>query len=124
MSRTMTDAGFEIRLLGDLCIIRDGQGVTLPASKKTRALLGYLASTATPHRREHLCDMLWDGPNDPRAELRWSLSKIRSALGDDSRARVLAGREWVALEVARTAVDLHTLHRLINADVAAMTASV
>src|SRR3954451_3244073 len=120
MSRTMTDAGFEIRLLGDLCIIRDGQVVTLPASKKTRALLGYLVSTATAHRREHLCDLLWDGPNDPRAELRWSLSKIRSALGNDSRARLMADREWVAIEVARTAVDLHKLHSLIEADVAAL----
>ena len=93
----MTDTGFEIRLLGDPRVLRDGQIVTLPASKKTRALLGYLAGTATAHRREHLCDLLWDGPNDPRAELRWSLNKIRNVLGDDSRARVRADREWVAL---------------------------
>ena len=119
----MTDTGFEIRLLGDPRVLRDGQIVTLPASKKTRALLGYLAGTATAHRREHLCDLLWDGPNDPRAELRWSLNKIRNVLGDDSRARVRADREWVALEVAPAAVDLHTLHGLMKAGVAAMTPS-
>src|SRR4029078_3502655 len=28
-------------------------------------------------RRDHLCQMLWEMPDDPRASLRWSLSKIR-----------------------------------------------
>ena len=66
-----------IRLLGELQLVGcDGRAVALPASRKTRALLGYLIATGQPHRRERLCDLLWDGPDDPRAELRWSLSKI------------------------------------------------
>ena len=39
----------------------------LPPSKKTRALLAYLALGARPYRREHLCELLWELPDDPRA---------------------------------------------------------
>lgn len=67
----------EIRLLGELEVKRDGHAVPLPASRKTRALLAYLAATAKPHLRERLCELLWDGPDDPRAALRWSVAKLR-----------------------------------------------
>lgn len=67
----------EIRLLGEPEVLRNGASVTLPASKKSRALLAYLASTGRPHLRERLCELLWDGPDDPRAALRWSLTKLR-----------------------------------------------
>ena len=67
----------EVRVLGELEVIRDGAPVTLPPSRKTRALLAYLALTRAKHRREELCEMFWDVPDDPRGALRWSLSKIR-----------------------------------------------
>ena len=35
------------------------------------------------HRRERLCALLWEGPDDPRAQLRWSLSKLRPLLDID-----------------------------------------
>ena len=64
----------------------------LPRSRKCRALIAYLAATARPQRREHLCELLWDVPDDPRGSLRWSLSKIRRVLGDalvaERRARL------------------------------------
>ncbi len=41
--------------------------VQLPASKKTRALLAYLAVTARPHRRDQLCTMFWGVPDDARS---------------------------------------------------------
>jgi DNA-binding SARP family transcriptional activator len=49
----------EVRLLGEVEVLRDGRAVPLPASKKTRALLGYLAVTERPHLRERLCELLW-----------------------------------------------------------------
>ncbi|HUF81539.1 MAG TPA: transcriptional regulator, partial [Burkholderiales bacterium] len=67
----------EIRVLGDLIVARDSQPVGLPPSKKTRALLVYLACIGRPQRRERLCELFWDVPDDPRGALRWSLSKIR-----------------------------------------------
>ncbi len=67
----------EFRVLGEFEVIRGGAPVTLPPSRKTRALLAYLALTGQKHRRERLCEIFWDVPDDPRGALRWSLSKIR-----------------------------------------------
>src|SRR5690349_14925108 len=72
----------EIRVLGPLTVLRDGVAVPLPRSRKVRALLGFLAATPGPVTRSRLCDLLWDVPNDPRGELRWCLSKVRTVIGD------------------------------------------
>jgi DNA-binding SARP family transcriptional activator len=98
--------GIEIRLLGNLQVVRDGVARPLPASKKTRALLAYLAATAAPHSREKLCDLLWPGPEDPRAALRWSLTKIRALLDDKTATRVVADREHVQLDAQGMVIDL------------------
>ena len=108
----------KIRLLGELQLVGcDGRAMALPASRKTRALLGYLITTGQPHRRERLCDLFWDGPDDPRAELRWSLSKIRSLLGDDGGARLVADRERVGIELGSAVVDLQSARSLLGNDV-------
>ena len=70
MSQKAAQAGVEIRLLGELEVRHGGRVQPLPASKKSRALLGYLVATGRPHLRESLCALLWDRPDDPRAELR------------------------------------------------------
>jgi pimeloyl-ACP methyl ester carboxylesterase len=45
--------------------------------------------------------LLWDVPDDPKGELRWSLSKIRRVLGDS----LVADRETVAIDQDAVAVD-------------------
>ena len=75
------DKHFAIALLGPLVITRDGVRRALPRSRKTRGLLAYLALAPLACRREELCDLLWEGAADPRSELRWSLAKIRAAVG-------------------------------------------
>jgi DNA-binding SARP family transcriptional activator/tetratricopeptide (TPR) repeat protein len=70
-----------IRLLGPVMVTRAGLRRTVPASRKTRGLLAYLALAPRACRREDLCDLLWEGAADPRGELRWSLAKIRAAIG-------------------------------------------
>ncbi len=92
-----------ISVLGELALTRDGIAVALPPSRKTRALLAYLALSDRPHRRERLCEIFWDLPDDPRGSLRWSLSKIRSATGHDA---VQADRERVQMALQAGAVDL------------------
>lgn len=72
----------EIHLLGLARILRDGAAVEL-AGQRPLALLAYLILTREAHLREHLIDLLFDGPDDPRAALRWTLSKLRKAIGDD-----------------------------------------
>lgn len=96
-----------LRLLGEVALMRDGVFVALPPSKKTRALLAYLATTAKPHRRDRLCEIFWDIPDDPRGALRWSLSRLRPLLDDDSNTRIQADRENVSLAVESLAIDLH-----------------
>ncbi|MDO8981703.1 MAG: AAA family ATPase [Afipia sp.] len=109
-----------IRLLGELQLVGcDGRAVALPASRKTRALLGYLIATGQPHRRERLCDLLWDGPDDPRAELRWSLSKIRAVLDDKEGMRLTADRERVGVELGNTVIDIQRVRSLLGDDVSA-----
>src|SRR5437667_915925 len=87
----------ELRVLGELEVIRDGAPVALPPSRKTRALLAYLALTRRPHRRERLCEIFWDVPDDPRGALRWSLSKIRPFVDDPAYPRLVAERQTVEL---------------------------
>ena len=70
-------ADLKMQLLGDLKVFRGEQELGLPPSKKTRALLAYLALNNRKFRREQLCELLWEVPDDPRGSLRWSLSKIR-----------------------------------------------
>jgi DNA-binding SARP family transcriptional activator len=105
----------EIRLLGELAVFRKGKPLPLPASKKTRALLGYLVATARPHGRERLCDLLWEGPDDPRGALRWSLTKLRGVLDDDAHTRLSADRERVSFIAHGAGVDLERVKALAAA---------
>ncbi|MDB4892503.1 MAG: hypothetical protein JWL61_4358 [Gemmatimonadetes bacterium] len=111
----MARASLHLRLLNELEVSRDGRTVDLPNSRKTRALLGYLAVTAKPERRERLCDLFWDGPNDPRAALRWSLTKLRAMLDDEDVQRLVATREQVQFEPLGATVDVHDIRARVGA---------
>ena len=96
-----------LNLLGDLEIVRDGEVLPLPPSKKTRALLAYLVLQDRPFRREALCELLWEIPDDPRGSLRWSLSKLRRLVDEPERPRIVADRTTVQFDRAGIEVDLH-----------------
>ena len=97
--------GLEISVLGEVAVRRGGAAVELPRSRKCRALIAYLAATARPHRREALCELLWEVPDDPRSELRWTLSKLRGVLGD----ALVTDRETVALDPRAARTDAAAL---------------
>jgi DNA-binding SARP family transcriptional activator len=99
------EAGLRVRMLGALMISRGGIPLQLPASRKARALFGYLAMAPHPPTRSHLCEMLWDVPNDPRGELRWCLSKLRRALDQPGRRRVDARGDVIGLDLSDCSVD-------------------
>lgn len=102
----MDAARFQIRLLGRMRVVRDGHEQTLPSSRKVRVLLAYLALGARPVSRARLCDLFWDVPDDPRGELRWCLSKLRSVLDEATRPRVVTdAKGCVELDLAGVAVD-------------------
>jgi len=95
-----------VRVLGSVCVERDGERLALPPSKKTRALLGYLLVEGREQTREHLCSLFWDLPDDPRGALRWSLSRLRPLLDDAACRRVIADRERVRIDPAGAKLDL------------------
>jgi DNA-binding SARP family transcriptional activator len=105
-----------LKFLGDLTIARDGERVDLPPSRKTRALLAYLALTGRAFRREHLCELLWEIPDDPRGSLRWSLSKLRRLVDDDARERIVADRLTVRFDAGDVAIDVTELAALAQGD--------
>ena len=100
----------EISLLGEPRVASCGREIPLPASRKARALLAFLVATGRPHRRERLCELFWDLPDDPKAALRWALSKLRSVVDAPDRPRIVADRERVHFNVEGVAVDIRDVH--------------
>jgi DNA-binding SARP family transcriptional activator len=90
-------------------VLRGSTKLDLPPSKKTRALLAYLALTGRTHRRDRLCGLLWDVADDPRGALRWSLSRLRSLVDDPERPRIRAVGDSVALEAHGARIDVLVL---------------
>jgi DNA-binding SARP family transcriptional activator/predicted ATPase/ABC-type thiamine transport system ATPase subunit len=97
-------------------VVRQAECLALPPSKKTRALLAYLVATGRPHRRERLCELLWDVPDDPRGALRWSLSKLRPLVNDPGNVRLQAEGDTVALRADDIHVDLFALRQISPAE--------
>jgi DNA-binding SARP family transcriptional activator/tetratricopeptide (TPR) repeat protein len=123
-SAVATSGAVRIRLLGELQVRRAGREVALPASKRTRALLGFLVASGSAQSRHALCDLLWDGPDDPRAELRWCLSKLRPVVDDPAAPRIAADRERVAFVPHGATTDLAELQVLLGAGIPAATVPV
>ncbi len=95
-----------LRLLGEMELYRGAERLELPQSKKTRALLAYLAVTQRGHRRDRLCGLLWDVADDPRAALRWSLSKLRPLVDEAGVHRIVADGSGVRFDATGARIDL------------------
>ncbi len=114
----MNSEDFEIDLLGGLVLRRGGVVVPLPASRKARALLAFLILSAKPQHRERLCDLFWDGPDDPRGALRSALWKLRPLVKAANADRLVADRERVRFDAIGARVDYTALVARIASDVA------
>ena len=109
-----------ISVLGRLAVLRDGTKLQLPPSKKTRGLLAYLAVTARAHSRNRLCAMFWSLPDDPRAGLRWSLSRLRTMADTEDDRAIIADRDNVELNHDGVTVDILSLRDAARAGVASL----
>lgn len=105
-----------VRLLGGLEVRHGSVLLSLPTSRRTRALLAYLVGTTTPQSRAALCDLLWDGPDDPRASLRWSLSKLRDVVDVGGVLRLESERDRVRFNPNACEVDVQRLRSLLASD--------
>jgi pimeloyl-ACP methyl ester carboxylesterase len=94
-----------IELLGGFAISRGDQELPLPASRRARALLAYLILTGRPQRRDHLVDMFWDHPADPRAALRTALSRLRPLVNEPGAERLSATRDHVRFAPLGARID-------------------
>ncbi|HSV36988.1 MAG TPA: transcriptional regulator [Ramlibacter sp.] len=115
-------AGLALHLLGPLTVTRGSTAVTLPSSRKVRALLAYLAMADRPTTRSHLCELLFDLPSDPRGELRWCLSKLRTVLDEPSRTRVMADGDRIWLDLSDCRVDTQALAAALQEGLAVLSA--
>ncbi|HLT25416.1 MAG TPA: transcriptional regulator [Zeimonas sp.] len=116
-----TGRRLRIRLLGALEIRCDEHPLPLPASRKTRALFAWLALSTRAAARGTLCELLWDAPSDPRAELRWSLSKIRGLVDEPGVRRVRTDGEHVRLDLSGDFVDALEIERALADGLEALT---
>lgn len=111
----MSGCRTEIDLIGPMTVRRDGIVQPVPTSRKTRALLGYLALSRRPVTRQHLCEMFFEGPDDPRAALRWSLTKLRPLVDAPGAPGLIAARDTVALDLEHLRIDVLDLASLAAA---------
>jgi DNA-binding SARP family transcriptional activator/tetratricopeptide (TPR) repeat protein len=107
-AKKLPGGGLQLRMLGRLAVSQEDHAVDLPASRKARALLVYLALTPCATPRNRLCALLFDSTGDARGELRWHLSKLRGIVG---AKRVRCSDDAVRLELSESFVDALEIQR-------------
>ncbi len=104
----------EIRTFGPFEIQRGEALLELPSSRKSRALLAYLAITGKRHSRRDLCELFWDNTDDPLAGLRWSLSKLKTLVNADGDEAVNSNRDAIWFDSSQAQFDKDELNDLAN----------
>jgi TolB-like protein/two-component SAPR family response regulator len=111
-------AGLRICLLGPVTIEIDGVPVAI-ASKKARALLGYLVQRGgTDVARSTITGLLWSerGEEQARASLRQTLSELRAALAKSNQQPINAGNESVTWTAGSAWIDIKELESAVGSD--------
>ena len=104
-------AGLRICLLGPISIEIDGTPVVI-ASKKARALLGYLVQReGADAARGVLTGLLWGerSENQARASLRQTLSELRGAFAKSAQQPIIANKEAVSWAPGSAWIDTKVL---------------
>ena len=111
----MTNAMLEIRVIGELEIRLAGTTAELPAGRRVRALLGWLAVHPGRHPRSRLAGQFWPDVLEAsaRASLRSAIWALRSALGPDFGSCLATDRDTVTLAEG-VWIDLREVRRLIE----------
>lgn len=107
----------EITLIDDVSVRADGQDVPLVSSRKTLALLAFLVISGREQRRETLCELFFSGTSDPRASLRWSLTKLRKVLNTDAEV-LLTTPNSVRMDMRQVDLDVSFVRKVHDNPVA------
>ena len=104
-----------VRLGGCLQLEADGVELPLPASRRARGVLAYLALDPGPHARAQLAARFWPDVLDDsaRTSLRAALSELRRALGP-AAGHVVATRDTVALDGDDLFVDVRAFEQALR----------
>jgi TolB-like protein len=86
-------------------IERNGGQIPVPASRKARAILGFLIMSPRAVGRQRLCEKFFDVPDDPRASLRWTLTKLRAAIDEPGVSRIVSSGDSLKFEAMDAKVD-------------------
>ncbi len=111
-------AGLRICLLGPVSVEIDGKPVVI-ASKKARALLGYLVQrSGTDVARNTITGLLWSerGEEQARASLRQTLSELRAALANAKQQTINASNESVSWTEGSAWIDSKEFESAIRSD--------
>src|SRR4051812_25712078 len=111
-----------VRLLGAPEVRHDGRVIAF-RTRKTLALLAYLATEGGTRAREYLATLLWPDSDTAlgRASLRNTLRYLHTALGEDddptgARRHLLVERDSLALDPASGVdLDLRDLQEAVRA---------
>src|SRR5262249_34447235 len=106
-------------LFGTFLLESEGGRVILLSTKKTKALLAYLAFYGgQPHERAKLAALLWEdsGEAQARESLRQSLSLLRKALLPHHAYTLIARGDTVELKSGALLVDAVEFERLVASD--------
>jgi TolB-like protein/DNA-binding SARP family transcriptional activator len=113
----MSMGRLQVHLVGPVRLLQNGKTIALPRSRKVLVLLAYLALEGE-QSRSRLCDLFWDGPNDPRGELRWCLSKLRALVDTSERRVVTSDNTLVGLDLSEVLLDARQIESLVRAGLA------
>src|SRR5262252_677090 len=105
-----------LRLFGTLQFETDGGRVFVLPTKKTKALLAYLAyHSGQPHERAKLAALLWEdsGEMQARESLRQSLSLLRKALSPRHADALITRADTVELKSGVLLIDAVEFERLV-----------
>ena len=105
----------EIQVIGELEVRLADTKAELPAGRRVRALLGWLAVHPGRHSRSRLAGQFWPDVLEAsaRASLRSAIWALRAALGPDLGSCLATDRESVTLAADGLWVDLREVRRLI-----------
>jgi DNA-binding SARP family transcriptional activator/tetratricopeptide (TPR) repeat protein len=105
----------EIRVIGELEVRLGGVTAELPASRRSRALLGWLAIHPGRHSRARLAGLFWPDVLDAsaRASLRSAMWALRAALGPELGGYLAGDRDTITLAGDGLRVDLREARRLL-----------
>jgi DNA-binding SARP family transcriptional activator len=98
----------EFGLLGPLVVRRDGQVIAVPGGKPRAVLAALLLNAGQLVAAGQLAEVLWgaDPPPSARVSLQNHIKRLRQALGQDGRARIVTRPGGYAIRVAAGELDV------------------